>query len=88
MRIDENGMRPLLQGRDVSGAATSYPVPGFAIKKDPMKYSPIGGNLRLGITTISLPWKMDEIVLDNVVQKKPQVAGHLLKIDYNSLKPQ
>ena len=27
MRADENGMRPLFQGMDVSGAATSYPVP-------------------------------------------------------------
>jgi len=37
MRTDENGMRPLLQGRDVSGAATSCPVPESAVKTDPIE---------------------------------------------------
>ena len=37
MRADENGMRPLLQGMDVSGAATSYPVPKSAVETDPLE---------------------------------------------------
>ncbi|MDY6894783.1 MAG: hypothetical protein SVO01_05130, partial [Thermotogota bacterium] len=47
MRADENVMRSLLQRKDVSEAATPYPVPEYAINTDP-----IDGKLWLGIATI------------------------------------
>ena len=37
MRADENVMRSLFQGRDVSGAATSCPVPESAVETDPIE---------------------------------------------------
>ena len=37
MRADENVMRSLFQGRDVSGAATPCPVPKSAINTDPIE---------------------------------------------------